>query len=143
MFSLRPQPSWPPASVSHGSYYEHVLSPDWSLVVLDTTEVGVNGAGDAHIAEAHSFLAGRPQWQAKALAANGGVSTAQLQWLRSRLEVARRHSSRRVLVAGHMPLLSAASRPNGYTRVFNWSAVAGDAHTDYSPRMIVHMITCS
>ena len=117
------------ASRDGGYYYEHHLCERWSLIVLDTTEVGLHGASDAAVAEAKAFRVSRRRLHRPAAAppqairANGGTSQRQLSWLERTLATARLEG-RRVLVAGHMPLLSAASRPGGYTRAFNCEAVS-------------------
>ena len=106
---------------AQGYYYEHSLVAGWSLIVLDTTEVSLHGATGEMVAQATAFLELRQQPQA--IRANGGTSQRQLAWLEHSLAVARQEG-RRVLVAGHMPLLTAASRPGGYTRAFNCDALA-------------------
>ena len=108
------QPGWAP-------YYEHRLSPRCSVAVLDTTEVSLQGP---LIDEARAFLAQRPR-PPEALSANGGVGPAQLAWLRDDVLRRARAEGRRVIVAGHNPLLAEASRPGGYTRAFGrrwWSS---------------------
>ena len=118
------QPGWAP-------YYEHRLSPRCSVAVLDTTEVSLQGP---LIDEARAFLAQRPR-PPEALSANGGVGPAQLAWLRDDVLRRARAEGRRVIVAGHNPLLAEASRPGGYTRAFGWQALAEllDEHADVCP----------
>ena len=115
------------------AYYEHTLcdgDAKWVLLELDTTDVGVNGSSAELKKEGIAFIEkhkaivsnglfniqrkGRPE----AVPWNGGVGRVQMAWLKSRLEAARNHGARAIIV-GHHPLLTAASKPNGAARAFN------------------------
>lgn len=113
------------------AYYERDLRDGWTLLVLDTTDVGVRGASPELVAEAHRFLAehvGRPNAQPW----NGGVGAEQLGWLRTRLASCRARRVR-ALVAGHMPLVEAAATAE--TVAWNGEAVATllDEFADVAP----------
>lgn len=101
-------------------YYERELRGGWTLLVLDTTDVGVRGASPGLVAQAHAFLAehaGEPN----AKTWNGGVGVEQLGWLRDRLAGSRARGSR-AIVAGHMPLVREAATAD--TVAYNGAQVA-------------------
>lgn len=113
------------------AYYERELRDGWTLLVLDTTDVGVRGTTSDLVAEAQRFLAehvGRPNAQPW----NGGVGAKQLGWLRTRLANCRAQRMR-ALVAGHMPLVEAAATAE--TVAWNGEAVAAllDEFADVAP----------
>eukprot|EP01051_Picozoa_sp_SAG22_P016231 SAG22_NODE_2255_length_2781_cov_2.237882_3_plen_356_part_00 len=105
-------------SVGHRSafYFDAALAPGWRLVVIDTTAVSTaNGfrwppadeAGHGLLADADRYLAehaGEPN----ALEWNGGLGAGQLEWL-ARVLGACAAAGERAIVAGHAPLLPAAS----------------------------------
>lgn len=97
-------------------YYTKRLNDRWTLIVLDTTDVSVNGTNAATTRQAEGWLAANPtapnnrRW-------NGGVSKAQLYWLTGILEslsLSRFVSDDKcqyAIVATHIPLLSSAADP--------------------------------
>lgn len=91
-------PDPPPAQTS---YYAQPLSPNWKLIVLDTTELsGHNGyAPDSQPAiESAAYLAAHPlsETDPHMIPWNGGCTKRQLQWLQKELRRARRANQVRI-----------------------------------------------
>lgn len=104
------------------AYFEHVLSPLWRIIVIDTTDVGLNGSTPELVEEGKRFL----QENATARHAqtwNGGVGHHQLQWLRSALASCR-DAGARCIVCGHMPV---------------WNQAATDEHLVYNHETLVRL----
>lgn len=84
------------------AYYEAQLSEEWRLCVLDTTEVGVDGATSAHRAHARQWQSQnwrRPEGQHW----NSMPGDEQMEWLRGRI-LASRAEGKHMVVAGHHPV---------------------------------------
>lgn len=92
------------------AFYEHRLTPTWSILVLDTNDVGLQGASEEQIAEGKAWLEANRFRKPEAKPWNGGVGREQMIWATEALRAARREK-RRLIVAGHMPLTSEASAP--------------------------------
>lgn len=115
-------------------YYCEMLAPGWCVAVLDTTDLGVNGASEELIKEgrewldAHAELEHANEW-------NGGVGKAQLHWLHTQLKQARQRGEHTIVV-GHMPMMAAASSAMHLT--FNHAEVCAllDEFCDVCPLYI-------
>jgi len=115
-------------------YYSETLAPGWCVAVLDTTDLGVNGASEELIKEgrewldAHAELEHANEW-------NGGVGKAQLHWLHTQLKQARQRGEHTIVV-GHMPMMAAASSAMHLT--FNHAEVCAllDEFCDVCPLYI-------
>jgi hypothetical protein len=101
----------PRTAAGGGGYYSLALpgsGASWQLVVLDTTEMsGHSGQapGSAAALEAAAFKEAHPLGEAHPQMSdwNGGITQAQLAWLRAELAAAEA-SGQRVLVASHHQL---------------------------------------
>ena len=85
-------------------YYRYDLPKhtNFSILVLDTCDVGLQGSSPELIDEAKKFLEeNSDEPQAKPF--NGGVGKEQLNWLKSELKLAETEN-RFVIVCGHMPI---------------------------------------
>lgn len=117
------------SSLGMQPYYERELTPQWTLLVLDTTDVGLRGASEDLIAQGRAFLAEHEGKLPYAQPWNGGVGAVQLDWLRERLASCRAHG-RRAIVVGHMPAWDEAA--TDMHLVFNHAELVEllDAHAD-------------
>lgn len=94
-------PSPPPTA-----HYSAPLAPGWRLLVLDTTEMSGHAQDDAGTpaaTEAAAWLASHPLGEANPQASpwNGGITQAQLAWLRDQIAQAAAAGDRVVVAAHH------------------------------------------
>lgn len=84
------------------AWYEVQISDEWRMCVLDTTEVGVDGATSMHRVQARQWQSQnwrRPEGQHW----NSMVGDEQLNWLNRRI-LASRAEGKHVVVVGHHPV---------------------------------------
>lgn len=92
----------------NSSYYSFVTK-DWRFVVLDTMEVSVKSVpGSPAEAEAKKLLEAFP----KLVIYNGGISKAQLEWLKSELTQAKDARQQVIILAHHSLWLGPESSGN-------------------------------
>lgn len=102
----------PPTSTS---YYAHMISEAWMLIVLDTTEM--SGHSGYHVRsrparEAAAYLKNHPvDVEPHMIPWNGGCTQRQLKWLKSQLNKAAKDDVL-VIVASHHPIHGGAARPS-------------------------------
>jgi DNA repair exonuclease SbcCD nuclease subunit len=115
-------------------YYSETLAPGWCVAVLDTTDLGVNGASEELIKEGREWLDANAELE-HANEWNGGVGKAQLHWLHTQLKQARQRGEHTIVV-GHMPMMAAASSAMHLT--FNHAEVCAllDEFCDVCPLYI-------
>jgi manganese-dependent ADP-ribose/CDP-alcohol diphosphatase len=89
-------------------YYATDVSPNWTVIVLDTVHVGVDRPqGDPRRLEADKYLRDHGEDE-NAVPWNGGLGVEQTAWLRIELAKAR-SLKKRVIVCGHHPIVPEAA----------------------------------
>lgn len=94
-------------------YYSTSLHEGWRLIVLDTTDLSFCAwpEGSAEYEEAERFFANHPSSDyPQMLSWNGGLRSAQLDWLRQELAQAEA-SNESCIVCSHHPLVAGSARP--------------------------------